>query len=363
MAKKIVSLVVLIFLLAAIPITYFVLKQRQEVRQKAAPASTLSFSPSQKTVKAGDTFPLNILIDTAENSVVTASLYITYDATKLSVVSLTNAVNFPNILTSADITTPGKASIAVSTQSYNQPYHGSATVAVITFKALASTTSSIQVGFGSETYAGGVGEGNNNVLIQKTPSILTITGETVAEPTPTSTPSITPTSPPRGTPTKTPTPTKASQGTTAIAITAPKNGSTISTDPPTISGTAPSGYSITITSYPGTLTGAVTATSTNVWTFRPTTKLGEGNYTLTIVGTNPTSGVSKTITSSFVLSSTSSATLTSTPTRTVTPTKELSSESSESGTLPVTGSYDLTLFIVSLSVIFLISGTILFTVL
>ncbi|KKU81790.1 MAG: hypothetical protein UY10_C0047G0003 [Microgenomates group bacterium GW2011_GWA2_47_8] len=128
--KRVLLILGLIFLLLGIPITVFIVGQRQELRQKAAPATTLSFSPSAASHLVGETFPLEVTLNSGENQVVAIELHITYDPTKLEAQTITNGPLFPNVLASG-VVAPGTASITVGAPDAKSPVKGSGTAAVV----------------------------------------------------------------------------------------------------------------------------------------------------------------------------------------------------------------------------------------
>lgn len=89
--KKLLVLGFIVVLLAAIPITLFLVRtQSTDPRTRATPATRLYFMhnnsqqfPIQKNV--GDTFTLDIMMDPGSNQVIAVALNISYDTTKLSV--------------------------------------------------------------------------------------------------------------------------------------------------------------------------------------------------------------------------------------------------------------------------------------
>lgn len=360
MVKKIALIIVVLFLLIAIPVTFFVVKQQQELRQKAAPATTMTLSPAQKTAEVGTTFNLDVNIDTGENSIVAASVYLTFDPTKLQAQSIVNSSQFPNILSSGDTSQQGKVSIAVGTASLSQPFKGVGTVATVRFNVIQSSDAPITVRFGPETFAGSIGEGRENALIGTTPATITIStdGSTQPTPTPTTTSGTITPSPTNGSTFPTPTtgtgtitPTATPTGSSQLTLTSIANGASITQDPPTLSGKAPAGTAITITFYPGTTTGAVTADSSGNWTFTPSSALGVGTYTVTITSTNSVSGATQTITSTIIIANASTGT---TPTPTYTPSPIVSS-----APVPVTGSSDTTYLLIAIAVVFIVAGAVL----
>ncbi|MFZ5845082.1 MAG: cohesin domain-containing protein, partial [Patescibacteria group bacterium] len=161
MRKKL--FIIVIFLTLAIPATIFLAVQRQELRQRAAPATTLSLSPGSLTKKVGETFSIEVVIDTAENQVVSADIYLTFDPTKLEAQTITNGALFPNILTSG-VVASGTASITVGAPSSAKPVKGTGTAAVVRFKALEATTTPASIRFAANTFVGALGEGATNGL-------------------------------------------------------------------------------------------------------------------------------------------------------------------------------------------------------
>ena len=299
--------------LVAIPVTVFLAKQQQDARAKAAPATTLSFSPATITKKANETFPLEVRIDTAENQVVAAELHITYDPEKLEAQTITNGALFPNVLTSGKVER-GSASITVGAASATTPVKGTGSVAVVTFKALSQTTSPISVRFAATTFVGALGESAANVLISSTPATVTITGEggAVATPTPTgaaqTTITPTPTKAPTLNGTLTPTPTKsatqsAQATSSAVLITSPVDDTSVASAQPTIQGKAPPGSTITLTIYSNPITVTVTADANGNWSYTPTAPLEAGPHNIVASALDPASGQTQTATTSFVVAS------------------------------------------------------------
>ncbi|MEK7141932.1 MAG: cohesin domain-containing protein, partial [Patescibacteria group bacterium] len=172
--KKLIQLAMGILLLVALPITIFVAGQRQEIRKKAAPATTMAVAPASLSKKAGDVFTMEITIDTGENQVVAAELHITFDQTKLEAQTITNGSLFPNILASGTVE-PGGASITVGAADAKQPVRGTGTVATVKFLAKEKTDSPSSIKLGSNSFVGGLGEGATNVLAGTTPASVTIT--------------------------------------------------------------------------------------------------------------------------------------------------------------------------------------------
>ncbi len=177
--KKVLLFIVSGLVLLAIPATVLLVNQRQELRKRAAPATKLSFSPSKVTKAVGDTFSLDVLIDTADNQVAAAELNIAYDFAKLEALTITNGPFAPAIVSSGKIDNAvGTATITVGANNATQPIKGTGTIASIQFKALQGTDPSVSIRFASTTYVGALGEGSKNVLIGTEQATVTITGGT-----------------------------------------------------------------------------------------------------------------------------------------------------------------------------------------
>jgi hypothetical protein len=382
MSKKILVIFVSILLLAAIPITLFVVQQRQELRQKAAPATSLSFSPNQLTKAVGDEFEVDVVIDTGDNAIGTVIMDITFDPTKLQFLSISNSAYFPNTLSESGDGQDGHIhEYHVRTNDPSQPFSGVDTVATIRFRSIAPTDNPISLSFTDLSAAFAYDEGATNLLISTPPATMTITGEGATQPTlpavpPTSndTPSVTPettvTISPSISPSQivqatiSPTAT-ASAGTVTpsptagplnLTVTSPANGGSTADTTPTITGNALADTNITLTFSPGGLTGVTTTDSTGEWSFTPQTALGNGVYTLSVTGVDPVSGDTQVINSSLTI-----GTVSNTPIPT-----SIASQNNNGTTprptqisneaVPVTGSVETTIAIIVVGLVLLIGG-------
>src|SRR3989344_175109 len=196
--KRAVIVVVALFLLLAIPVTVFVVMKNQELRKKAAPATTLSITPVTVNKAVGEEFTLEVKMNTAENQIVAVDLKLVYDPTKLEGLWIRNGTMFPNILSSG-VVGSGTASIALGAPNTTTPITGTGTIATLRLKAIAGTTTPVTVRFGSDPFVGALNEGSNNALTSSIPSTITIGGGTQGTPTPSSlTPTLTPTLPATG---------------------------------------------------------------------------------------------------------------------------------------------------------------------
>ena len=323
--KKFWLLIVSLLLIGILPAAIYLVGQSQEIRNKAAPATTLSIIPAISSKKTNDVFSIEITIDTGENQVVASELHLSYDPTKLEAQTITNGPLFPNILASGTIEA-GLASITVGAADAKQPIKGKSTVAVVRFKAIARTDSPTAIKLAPNTFVGGLGEGAVNVLVGTTPATVTIT-EIQSQTTPS--PSLTlPPTPISTSSAQSPPPATQSA---SLAIISPTNESTATTDTPTIRGIAAPGATITITIYSTPKTTTVTADTNGNWSYTPDTALESGPHNIVVSATGQT-GVTQTATSAFVVAS-----------------------STESA-IPVSGTVETTLFLLFVGVTFIVLG-------
>lgn len=345
--KRIVLIIVFISILIGIPVTVFLVSKNQEIRQRAAPATTLTLTPSSATKQVGDEFVLDVSMNTATNQVVAVQVSLSFDPTKLEAEWIHNGTMFPNIISSGVIGN-GSASIALGAANTTTPITGTGVAASVKFKALAATTAPISVKFSADTFVGALGEGSTNVLTSTVPSTITITTGTAPTLTPTPTTggssTITPTATPTGGAgtTLTPTPTGTSNATpSAITITSPTANESIVSQTPTIQGKAPAGSTVTIAVYSTQqITATVTADANGNWSYVVPQALDAGSHTVVVAAQNPTTGQTETATLAFVISNGTTTTTTS--------------ETGEA--MPVSGSIEPTILLIGLGVLLLIGG-------
>lgn len=343
--KRIVLIIVSLVMILAIPITVFVAMRSQEVRKKAAPATTLTLTPTTLTKGVGEEFTLEARMDTGSNQIVAVDLDLSFDPTKLEAQWIHNGTMFPNILSSG-VVGSGTVSIALGATTTTTPITGTGTVATIKFKALAATTSPVAVRFTTETFVGALNEGSTNALTSSIPATITIGGSSSSDTTPTPTPttavnsSITPTATPTGsvTPTLTITPTDSDASPSAVTIDSPLKNESVSTVLPTIEGTAPPGSTVTITVYSDPITVTVTSDANGNWSYTMADPLEAGPHTIVVAAQDPTSGESHTATLAFVVST--------------------GNENGASGSaIPISGTTENTILLLGLGMLFIIVGS------
>ncbi|OGG14947.1 hypothetical protein A2875_03220 [Candidatus Gottesmanbacteria bacterium RIFCSPHIGHO2_01_FULL_46_14] len=273
--KKLLLMVSILVVMVAIPVTIYLVSQRQELRKKAAPATTLAFSPASTAKAVGSEFSMEVHINTGDNQVIATELHIAFDPEKLEAITLTNGALFPNVLTSG-LVEAGTASITVGAPSNAQPVHGQGTVAVVRFKALAPTSTPITVSFASTTLVSGLGEGSTNVLTGTTPGKITITGASTDRTGPAATPSAS-----LSLNDEIDASLSAEASASAVLdITTPTASSAAQRDRPTIKGKAAPGSKVTLTIYSTPSTVIVTADANGNWVYTPQTPLEPGPHTI-----------------------------------------------------------------------------------
>ncbi len=338
--KKIFLYVVIGLILLAIPATVYLVGQQQDIRKRAAPATTLSLSPATNTKQTGDTFKLNVDIDPATNQVSTVKVYLTFDPTLLEATAMTNGASAPRVLNSG-VVQSGTASITVGAASNAQPIATRGTVAVVTLKAKAGTGGApTSVQFASNTFVGGLNDATANVLAGTEKAEVTIGGTPPATvTTPTATASATPkvTTTPKTTLTPTLTPTlaatdSAEASSSALSITEATPSSGLSSAQPTIRGTAPPGSTVTLTIYSDPQTVTVTVDANGNWSYTPTTPLEAGPHNI-VASVVVASGATETDSTSIIVEGESD--------------------------IPVSGSIETTIILIAVGVLLLLSGAVL----
>lgn len=330
--KKIVLIVIAILTLLAIPATVFLVSQSQELRKRAAPATTLTLSPTSVTKKVGEKFTLEVKIDTGENQVVTAEINLTFDPEKLEAKTIKNGTLFPNILSDGTVG-PGTASIQVGAPNTAQPVTGTGTAAVIEFMPLANTDTPVSVRFASTTFVGGLGESSANVLVGTTPARVTITDGTLS-------PEAT------GSGALVPTPTLADEEestsgaqatSSAVIIQTPLKNKSVADEQPTITGKAPPGSTVTLVIRSEPITVTVKADANGNWSYTPTVPLEDGSHSVVASALDPVTGQTQTASTSFVVAA-------------------AGPEGSTESATPVAGAMETTILLVGLGMLVFLSG-------
>lgn len=230
----IIGAIIFTILLAGIVAGALLVQQQQELREKAAPATTISFLPGTKTAEVGETVKLSVNIDTSKNLVKQADLSLTFDAQKVELTEITPGPFLPNIITPAQISNSlGTASVSYAAQTTN-PAQGKGVLATLVFKAIDS--GSAKISLTSQTKVTGFDQGKNANLLASQPSPATLTilsstgfpstgGVTSPSPSPSPTASPQPSPSPSSSPLASPNPATAGEGASPTPSPSPLGGS------------------------------------------------------------------------------------------------------------------------------------------
>ena len=173
----------LFLILIAIPITLFFIGKQQETRSRAAASTVLYFNPSTpNTTTACTSFTADVMVDPGQNVVSIVDMYLTYDASKISITGITPSSEFSTIVREASLSS-GTANISVSVGGDTAKAVRIVTkVATITFKPISATIGTTPVTFDStKTRAFSLSSADQpteNVLQNTTPANVTVKQDT-----------------------------------------------------------------------------------------------------------------------------------------------------------------------------------------
>lgn len=210
--KYLLPVGVVVFLTLALAATLRLTGQKQDIRQKAAPVTTLTLlrPDGNSPVSPGDAFTANVEINTGANVVAAADIKIVFDPLKLELISIVPGTLLPTeLLTTTIDNTAGNGHIVVGLpeptgETFNPGVTGTGTIATLSFQADATGTS--EISFDPATGVAGLDEDKGkNVLSGTVPLTVTISFPSPT-PTPRPTPPVSPTPPasPEATPNATP---------------------------------------------------------------------------------------------------------------------------------------------------------------
>lgn len=198
-AKKLLLLGFIVAILAAIPLSVYVVQQQQETKSHAARSTSLSFNPAKQNATAiGQTVSFDIMLDPAAgdppNKISFAKLVINYDPIKLAVeddgfvLATTNAFASPPL--EGPTYAPGSVSVTLSVPPPpSNPITEKTKIATISFKTL-ETTDSTEILFANSTQvlssALDTDQSTENVLVSQLFPAKVITTNASATPVPTS---------------------------------------------------------------------------------------------------------------------------------------------------------------------------------
>ncbi len=256
-SKKFILVVLIIILgLGALGGGIYLVKQRQEIREKAAPATRIYFNPATVSPKLGEDFVLDVMVNTGENSLAAISLEIIYDQNLLEAKTFTfNSAILPTILKTPNLSQPGKITADAGISADSSGIGGTQKIGTATFTVKQINAQTTKISFNqSLTRAStainldqGVNLITNYGQVQvniatlpspspsPTPPPLSPTPEptwsspTTTTPTPTATKAPTPTLSPASTTTPTATPTLSQVGIGEEPTTTPSSATSTPT--------------------------------------------------------------------------------------------------------------------------------------
>jgi len=170
--NKALFIIFTLFILLGIASAVFLSQKTQITTKKTAPATQLSLV-GDKAARLSEEYNLSVNMETGENNVVGAELYIDYDPEFLE----PTAVSKGAFMQSADVIGPriesGEIFYTLIVKPNDTPVTGSGTIAQITFKTLKTGNTNISLNEG-KTLAVAVGEGSVNVITKYSPLSLNI---------------------------------------------------------------------------------------------------------------------------------------------------------------------------------------------
>ncbi len=239
-AKIIWTSIGIIALVGGIVAGLLLVQKQQDIREKAAPATSLSVTPGSQSKTPGQTFTQSVVMDTGANQVSGVQFEINFDPQAVEVTGIQKGSGIASLdqeIKNEINNTTGRISYSAFTLNSSNWVNGQGLSALtITAKVKDSASSgTYQTGFAGTTAVSASGEGQN-VVTGTTPGTLTVSvvGQ---NPTPTSAPTTAPTQPgsttsptatsqSAGNPTTVPTKTATSKpaGATATAPPLPETG-------------------------------------------------------------------------------------------------------------------------------------------
>jgi hypothetical protein len=247
----------------------YLIKQRQEIREKAAPATKIYFQPSTISTKPSEDFSLSIMVNTGENSLAAVSLKINYDQNLLEA----KAFNFetsllPTILKTPDLSRPGEITADAGICANSTGINNIQKIATITFTTKQAGPQMTKVIFNQSST-----KASTAISLDLGANLITSYGEAQVNIASSSlSPSPSPTAEPTSTISPNPTTTEAPTATTSPASTVnPTTTPTATITPATSPTTTPVISQVGIGENPtATPTTSVTSTPTPT-TYSPTT--------------------------------------------------------------------------------------------
>ena len=235
--KIIISSLGFLVLIAGIVAGVYLVQKNQDIREKAAPATNLTFSPSTTTKNPGQTINLTINADTGENKITGIDIEVSFNPAVIQLTQMipTSAIsNLSTVIKNGEINnTTGKARFAAFTVTKTQAVSGNISLITLTGTVVNNAVSgNYPITFTETTTISAADEGQNVIVNKSVASIIISSGgNATIQPTATATaastktPTAKPTSGTGGSnvtlPTKTPTATPTALNSTSQATIPP----------------------------------------------------------------------------------------------------------------------------------------------
>lgn len=261
-AQKYLPHVLSVFILAAALIAGLTLVQRpQEIREKAAPATSVAISPASQSIPVGQSFTSTVVMNTGVNQITGVDISLTFNPAVMSITSVTQGAGiavFDSTIRNTIDNIGGTVLYSAYVLDKTKAVSGTNLVVLTVVGQIkpGAAIGAYTIAFANDTSAAGVGEGQNVITSKVNGTITAFVPTPTFTPTPSFT--ITPTATNTPTPTKTPTPTFTSTPTPTKTPTPTFTNTPIPTSTPTATKTP-------------------TPTNTNTPTPTPTPKLGDVN--------------------------------------------------------------------------------------
>jgi len=211
-AKIFIPILIVIIMGLGVFLGVTLVGRRAVFEQKAAPETTVYFTPDNQAPRVGEQFNVSVDLDTGSNEIVGVEIYLTFSKDVIRVNSITKG-NFPP---GADAPREvpivydndnGTATIVLVLPGGAEPAIGRGSVANLSLTALTEGIANIAVSGSSKVAAVSTGDVGLNVLASTVPLNLTILPEATATETPIPSETVTNTPIPTQTVTVTQTPT------------------------------------------------------------------------------------------------------------------------------------------------------------
>lgn len=211
--NKILSLIIFLILALSIVAGVYLVKENQNLSEKAAAASSLSFSPSTSNILKGQQFTTSVRLSTSTNIVTGLDISLTFNPQiiQISQITPTSAISSMTSQTTGQIikneidNVNGTARFVAYTTNKNLGITGQANILNVVGSVLNNVSpASYQINYSALTSIAALNEAQNS-LISKSAYILTVLAPTpTASSSPTASPSPTPSPIPSPSPSPTP---------------------------------------------------------------------------------------------------------------------------------------------------------------